>query len=223
MDQKTQFNLNYGTKPTTTVIEEITVQLNPQIFVEGYAKAYLGEMVRRNPMRAKASAITADDLQDYFMSLIAIRMEQIQGHCPVWRQAKELYVPAWIQFVLSRIGRVVDVERGLMITPSMKSEYDIDKMLSVSNRLSVFKSDGIAILKDAFPRSIEGDKDLMMMAIINGYVQSMTSVPHPIQSYISAFLGMRLEEEATYKLLYRVRYDEVNFIKQMLLHEEAII
>lgn len=222
-DLKNHFQLNYGTKPTTMSLETINVMVEPTTFVGDYAKAYCAELLRRNPDRFDASELDEEELNAYFLGLIGIRLDQIQGNCKVWRQAKELYIPSWIQFILSGIGIVTDYNRGLALSPKFKSDYDIDRMLNTSNKLRVFSSDGVSMHKDAFPRDVEGDPDMMGMAIINGYVQSMTEIPHPIQSYVAAFLGLRLEEEATYKMLYRVRYDDVNFIKQMLMHEEAII
>ena len=222
-DLMNQFKLDYGTKPTTATLETINVIVEPQIFVGDYAKAYCSELERRNPDRFDATDINQEELNSYFLGLIGIRLDQIQGNCKVWRQAKELYIPSWIQFILSGIGIVTDYTRGLILNPKFSISYDIDVMLDTSNKLRVFSSDGVSMHKDAFPRDIEGDPDMMGMAIINGYVQSMSEIPHPIQSYVAAFLGLRLEEEANYKMMYRIRYDEVNFIKQMLMHEEAII
>lgn len=197
--------------------------VDPTLFVGDYAKAYCAELERRNPDRYDASGISEEDLNSYFLGLIAIRLDQIHGQCNVWRQAKELYIPSWIQFLLSGVGIVTDYTHGLILNPVYKAQYDIDKMLDTSSKLRVFSSDGVSLHKDAFPRDIEGDADMMGMAIINGYIQSMSEIPHPIQSYVAAFLGLRLEQEANYKMMYRVRYDDVNFIRQMLKHEEAII
>lgn len=220
---ETQFNLNYGTQPTTSTIEEIKVKIDPNIFISDYAKAYKSELGRRNPARDAAVDLTIEELQKYFLGILAIRFDQIEGECKVWRQAKELYIPAWIQFVISQVGRVVDVEKGLVMIPIYKGEYDINELLDISNKLQVFKPDGVSLLKDAFPRTTDGDKDLMSMAIIDGYVKAMSKIPHPIQSYVSAFLGMQLEKEAAFKVIYRIRYDDVEFIRTMLSHEETLI
>lgn len=96
-------------------------------------------------------------------------------------------------------------------------------MLDTSSRLRAFEVDGVSMHKDAFPRDKEGDQDMMTMAVIGDYVKSMSETPHPIQSYVSAFIGAKLEEEAAFKVLYRVRYDDVKFIRAMLLHEESLI
>lgn len=222
MPQKS-FNFDFGTKPTTTSLDIIKVALDETIILKDFAKAYANELFRRNPAKAEEINLTASELQTYFTGIIAIRVKAIEGNCKDWRQAKLLAIPTWIQFVISQIGEVVDVERGLKFVPSFDREYDINELLDVSTRLSSFSNDGVTMHRDAFPRDNEGDVDLMSMAIIDGYVKSMSATAHPITSYISAFLGAKLEEEAAFKILYRVRYDDVEFIRTMLMHEESLI
>jgi hypothetical protein len=216
-------NLNFGTKPTSALLETIVVQIDSELILKDFAKAYADELSRRNPTRAREVGLTEQELKDYFDGILAIRIESVEGYSPVWRQAKQLYIPSWIQFVISRVGEVIDTDRGLKIVPKFAGKYDFDSLLVTSNRLRAFLSDGLALHKDAFPREREGDKDTMTMAIINGYVCGQVATTHPISSYVAAFLGFKLREEIAFKMLYRVRYDDIKYIQAMILAEESLL
>lgn len=214
--------MNFGTKPTTSELETIAVEIDPKLMLHDYARAYAMEFYRRNPVRAEAVNITEEELAEYFTSLVALRVQCVQGKCKLWREAKALLIPAWVEFTLSQIGEVVDTDRGLRFIPTFEKDVDIDAMLSTSNKLRSFIPDGVVLNKDALPRGIEGDYETMSMAIIGNYVNSQSKDSHPIASYVAAFLGFKLLEETSFKMLYRVRYDDVQFIKRSLLTEGAI-
>ena len=220
-------NLDFGTKPSTVSMETVEVTINPEIMIGDYAKAIINELNRRNPIRFKSTIIDGksldEELLDYYIKgLLQIRIESLTGTSINWRKAKQLAIPVFIQFVLSQVGIVIDHARGLKFQPTLHIEYDIDKLLSISNALEFFMDDGVTMLKDAFPRTPEGDFDVMSMVIVNDYVMGQKDDHHPLSSYVSAFLGLKLKEETAYRMLYRVRYDDVSFITEMLMHERSI-
>lgn len=222
MNKESFAKINFGTKPTTTQLEKIVVTIDPDLMLNGYASAYTNELQRRNPTRFAAVNITEDELNYYFKGILAIRVESVNDVCKVWREAKQLLIPSWIEFVISQVGEFVDTDRGLFFTPSFTFEYDMESLLNISDKLRAFINDGVTMSKDAFPRGKGGDYETMSMAIINDYVQSQSKDSHPIASYVAAFLGFKLQEEAAFKMLYRVRYDDVAFIRTMLLREGTI-
>lgn len=222
MNEATFSQLDFGTKATTVKFEEIQVTINPDLIINDYAEAYSKELHRRNPSRASTVGVTKDELFEYFKTLLAIRVESISNDCKVWRQAKALLIPTWMEFVLSRVGEVIDNDRGLKITPIFEFDYDINRAFETSDKLRAFLSDGLVLHKDAFPRTPDGDVETMSMVIIDDYVTSQTKDAHPIASYVAAFLGYKLKEELAFKMLYRVRYDDVNFISSMLLREGTV-
>lgn len=216
-------SLDYGTKPTTVQLDTIEVKITDAM-VKGYAKAYLEELERRNPVRAQAVALTQDELESYFQGLIAIRVASIHGTLGTdWRVAKQLLIPSFIEYALTCIGTVLDQDKGLYLIPVCDYAYDMNAMLGVSTRLRAFKADGILLHEDAFPRVKEGDPETMSMAILNEYVYSMEKTAHPVASYVAGFLGFRLKEEAVFKALYRVRYDDISYIANRLLNDEKVI
>lgn len=222
MSKESFQSLNFGTKPTSTSLESIDVTIDKDLILTDFASAYFKELVRRNPVRVDAVGITEDELSAYFTGIVTLRVECVNGVCKVWRQIKQLLIPAWIEFVITQIGEVIDVDRGLKIRPVISESYDLDAMFETSDKLRAFITDGVVLNRDAFPREQTGDYETMSMAIINDYVQSQSKDSHPIASYVAAFLGFKLQEEAAFKMLYRVRYDDVEFIKSMLLREGSL-
>lgn len=217
--------LDFGTKPISAKLESIEVKIDTALILEDFAKAYLKELNRRNPQRFEASSLTEESLNNYFVGLVKIRVLSIgnEGYKD-WRKAKQLYIPSWIEFALSRIGKVRDNRRGLEFYPVMENtDVNLDEMLGVSNELHAFVEDGIVLHKDAFPRKDEGDYEVMSMAIMDGYVQSIDDKSHPVASYIAAFLGFSLKKEIDFKMLYRIRYDDTDFIRSALLSEVTLI
>jgi len=215
--------LNYGTKPTGVPMQNVNIELDPELMVKDFAVAYERELYRRNANRAEREKITADELYDYFRGILSIHLEKDNlGTVKEWRKAKELYIPAWIQHVISQVGTYVDPIRGLKFIPQIAFVYDMAKMLEVSERLSAFKVDGLKIFKDAFPRDTSGDPEVMSMIIAENCVRSMTAEAHPASSYVAAFLGFKLREEMALLTMYRVKYDDIVFVHEMLLREETL-
>jgi hypothetical protein len=218
----TDYKLNYGTKPTTVAMTSIEVKIDSTVMVGDYADAYANELHRLNPVRAKELNLSKDDLLTYFSGLIAIRIQSINGTLRDWRTAKRLSIPAWIQHTLSQLGEVVDRDRGLRITPSYDEEYEMAFLLAVSEKLQAFESDGLSLHIDAFPRDNTGNEEVMGMVIVNDYVHSMKVDSHPASSYVAAFLGAKLVQEQQFSVLYRVRYDDVNFIATQLINDRSL-
>ena len=52
--------------------------------------------------------------------------------------------------------------------------------------------------------------------MIADYVRSLKAVTHVASTYVTAFLGMRLKEEIAMSALYRIQYDDIEFIATAL-------
>lgn len=214
-------NLNFGTKPGSVKFEEISVVIDPEFMFRDMAAKYVEETYFQQPLKAKEAQLTEEEMDQYLRGLLAIRVESIHGKCKVWREAKRLYIPTWIQFILSQLGTVVDYDYGLKMVPVYDGKYDINALIATSNKLGAFQ-DCLSMHKDAFPRGPEGDRNTMSMVVLDGFVQSRSKDAHPIHAYVTAFLGMKLEEDTAFRMLFRVRYDDAEFIKTMLLNERSI-
>lgn len=217
-----QFDLDFGTKPMGDDFERITVVIDPTLMLGDFAEAYCKRCQELNVAKFSVMDLSVTELDIYFKALIAIRVQAINGGSPVWRQAKQLVIPSWIQFALTQIGRVIVHSKGLEFIPKFEYDFDINALLKTSQKLEAFVVDGLHVHKDAMPRSIEGDIDTMTMAVINNYVKSMSDNTHPVFSYVAAFLGMTLEKEQAFKMMYRTRYDDVEFIRSMIMSERSL-
>lgn len=216
------FKLNYGTKPTTVAMTTIDVVIDPNIMIGDYASAYANELHRLNPVRAKELSLSKEELFDYFSALLAIRVSGINGTLRDWRTVNLLAIPAWIQHTIAQVGNVVDRDRGLRIVPKFDMKYELVTLLETSEKLLSFQSDGLSLHQNAFPRGVEGNEEVMGMVILNDYVHSIKLDAHPASSYVAAFLGAKLAQEQQFSVLYRVRYDDVNFIATQLLNDRTL-
>lgn len=231
-------NLNLNTVVTTSTYQNIEVQIDPDFMMKDYGKAVVKDLKRRNPERFRAieEQIAEDELfrefegelsfaslmEAYCSDLAKIRVQSVNDECTVWREAKSLAIPPYIQFALSQIGTVRDLDAGRKYVPYVDSPeltLSVKQLMAVTDYLRAFTSDGIVLLYDAFPRQKEGDKDAMSYAIIDGYVKGQQKTSNPAKSYVAAFLGMKLKQESDFKCLYSVQYDNAEYVKDRLIEE----
>lgn len=196
--------------------------IDPTTMVDGYAKAILDEAERMNPLTFDRVGLTEDELRRYLRFLLEQRVKSVEGTCHLWSKLKALWIPSFIQYVLTMIG-VVDIKTsGLRIIPTIEEQgVTFEEALAVSDKLQYFEGE-LAMVKDAMPRGPEGDKDTMSTALIAGYMKSIAPVEHPIATYAAAFLGLKLAEEQTFQVLYRVQYDDINYLREVLLRSSEV-
>lgn len=223
-------NLNFGTTVTTAEYQTIDIVVDPHFMMDDYAIGLAHDLERRNPMRyktvtdqfTKEGLDFEDVIKKYVSDLAKLRVQMIKRTCKVFREAKLLAIPPYIQFALSQIGKVYDPDHGKMFVPCMDEDnldLEIGQMYKVTEVLRTFESDGVVVFYDAFPRDQFGDRETMSFAIIDGFVRNPEKYDHPAKSYIAVFLGMKLRQESELKALYSVRYDNVDFVKNALLTE----
>lgn len=217
-------DLNLGsTLPTFREMETINVLISEKNLLGNYALAFVNEARRVNPLRAEAIGLTTEEVESYSKYLLTKRIECVNLSCPDYRKLKTLYMPSWIQYNLSLIGKVVKYDVGLILMPVMESpsEMTFEEASVISEKIGSLSRD-LQIVQDAMPRQPEGDDDVMSTAMIAGYVCSLKEVSHVAFTYVTAFLGMKLQEEAMFKVLYRIRYDDVKFIATALTTQKGL-
>jgi len=218
-------DLNYGTKVSTSKLDTIEVRINPDLMVKDYAKATVLEMYRMNPIKFEGLSITEEDVYYYFSQLLSLRIQQVNGQKVPWRLMKSFCAPAWIEFSLTNIGEVILADLGLRFIP-VESEspaaYSEERMLSISSALRSFEREGLAIVVNVFATSVNGDPEVMTLCILDGYVHGMNVNSHPVKSYVASFLGQTLVKEQSFKVLYRVRYDDIHYVASTLLNDPKV-
>lgn len=217
-------SIDLGTpKPTAVPNETVEVEITTETLLADFAKAFVNEAYRVAPLRAEQVKLTAEELNDYCDFLLDERIKCVNHDCPEWRKLKVLYIPSFIQFCLTMIGEVKQRDRGLTFIPvkSEPSKLSFEEALAISEKIGSFEND-LQIVQDAMPRSDEGDTDVMTSALIAGYVRTIQPVSHVISTYVTAFLGLKLREEMSFKVLYRVQYDDLAFIASALNRDKHL-
>lgn len=217
-------DLDLGTgKPTSVPVETVSVQISSLNLLGNYAQAFVKEAFRVNPLRAEQIELDESEVESYCHYLLTQRIAAVKGQCPEWRKLKALYIPSWIQYNLSMIGVVTIRHKGLRLVPEMESPSTMtyEQALSISEKIGMLIDD-LQIVQDAMPRGDEGNIDVMSSALIADYVRALEPVEHVASTYVTAFLGMKLKEEAAMQVLYRVQYDDYAFIASALTTQRGL-
>lgn len=213
-----------GVKPTSVKLDTIYVKVQPEVMVDDYATAFVKECQRINPRRFEQAPISDEEMKKYCRYLLSQRIACIEDSCKDWRMLKNLYIPVFIQYAMSLVG-VVDIkDKGLRLVPVMEEDESmtLEEALDLSDRIGLFEHD-VQVRKDAMPRSKDGDLDTMSCALIAGYIRSISAVDHPVATYVAAFMGFELQKEQAFQVLYRVQYDDLEFIRAALTHNHVVM
>lgn len=228
---------NYGVKTTEQFLamdlgtpgpiparqDEILVEINTGPLVAAYARSFIQEANRINHKLVETTGLTEEEMLDYANFLFTQRVLHVQGKCDLWRKLKPLYIPSYIQYVLSMIGRVFIRSHGLKLEPTMKklSKMSIDQAYVISEKIGAFER-VMQIVQDAMPRDEAGHQDVMTTALIADHVRALNPVTHPGATYVTAFADMRLQREADFAVLYRVQYDDLHHIASVLTTQRGL-
>jgi len=205
-------------KPSSLPVELIQVKVNAELLLGDYARAFLTQMHSRRFLRAKEAELTEEEIIRYCEFLLQRRVALVNETITDLPRLKGLMIPSFIQFCLENIGRVRIVDRGLEIRPLYDAKViKLEEAIAISAKIALYESD-ISMVPDAMPRGLDGNRQVMTMALIADYVRGMEDAT-PISSYVAAFLGLKLVEENVYASLYRVVYDDVGFIRSALPHK----
>lgn len=211
-------------KPTAVPTETINVSISATTLLNNYAQAFVSEARRKNPLTYNVVNLTVEEMIEYVKYLLMKRIECVENRCADFRMLKVLYIPSYIQYILSQIGEYLNRETGIKLVPKLdpkeaKKIINYNEALAISDKIRAFEDD-LQMVKDAMPRSIDGNGDVMSCALIADYVRAQHKVEHVASTYVAAFAGFKLEEELAFKVLYRVQYDDIAFITSALLQEK---
>lgn len=210
-------------KPTSVPMEKVYVTINPDVLIGNYGEAFVHEGYRTNPLRAEQVGLTAQEVTDYITYLLTQRVKMVNLNCPDYRKLKSLYIPSYVQYTLTTVGRTYLRKFGLEFLPVMseESKMTFEQAAAISDKIGAFIDD-LQIVRDGMPRDIEGDVDVMSTAIVADYVRGIYEVTHISSTYVSAFLGLKLRQEADFAALYRIQYDDLEFIQSALTTQKGL-
>lgn len=211
------------TKPNPVPVETIEVEVSVDQMVENYGKAFLTEARRKNPVLAERVNLTVEEITSYCDYLLAQRVAMVHDECTDYRRIKVLWIPAYVQYCLSLIGEVHLRDRGLKLVPVYGGGdvLTFEQALEISEKISQFIDD-LCIVQDAMPRVTTGNVDVMSTALIAGYMRAINPVTHLAATYVSAFLNMKLRQETAFQALYRVQYDDLQYILAALTTQKGL-
>lgn len=224
MNDKVSFaNLDLGSAPPTyTKMDEIIVHLSAENLLGDYAKGFVREAWRVHPRRAEQVALTAAEVQEYAHYLLYQRVLYVRGECKDFRALKTLWIPSYLQHALSKVGEYVNRIKGFWFKPDCEpSTMTLDDARKVSNKIAAFEN-CLQVVRDAMPRGTDGDPEVMTTTLIANYVAAMDQLSHVSVSYLTAFLGLKVKQEIAMSSLYKVRYDDIEFIQCALTYEKGI-
>lgn len=211
------FGLPDITEQTPGQFTDVEVKINATQMLQDFSNSFYLELSRANDRLVDRVQITAGEIMQYFTGILQLRIMDVQGGNKFRKYESQMYMPAWIQFSISQIGQVIDTTYGLTFNPTMDfEELDIDTMLKTSSKLKYFRDAGVELLNRAFPRSIQGDANFMTLAVIKGKVASYKEGQSPLSMYLAAFLDSTIEEHMTLRGLYRIEYQDVEYVKRVL-------
>lgn len=198
--------------PTPVDIETISVTVSGATDMAArYADAFIRELERKSVPVAKQLAFTGDELVSYFNWTLKQRVAIANNDKVNTRILRMLWIPAFWSIVLNSVGTVWDRDAGLKIVPVFDGSDVItdEQAVEISNRLQ-YASEVITVVQ-GFCLTPGGDADMMMCALINHTVKSISKVPS-VKEVIAAYLASTVDTK--FNLLYRYSMDNLSFVSQ---------
>lgn len=218
-----------NTHTSTAKLQEIPVRMDLLLF-EQFAKGLEADLQRRNWKLFDNSNISVEDLFKYLALPLVYRISDFEGvpknetnsfkyYGDLPRhQVNNLNYPFWIEHVVAQVGIAVDYDYGLkfvpqlLLTEEVNLHLDRDKIIAIHHLLGAYEEYGLALVTNVLPKGTEGNIDVMAMTIIEDIVKSYKHL-HPAGSYVAAFLGNKIAQQKEWSSLFRVSYEEVEYIR----------
>lgn len=218
-------------KPIPATHHQVVVELHMTDMANAYVQGILFEMARVMPNQWDMMPISSEEMHNYIIYIISERVKAIHGSCANWRADKELWIPSFIQYLISQMGEVFVADKGILVTCELadKVDYSLEDALKVNQKLRLYAEEMKSFHQDAFPRGKEGSLDFMVTAVIEGVVRSLSVLSHPAVTLLTAFTDMRVvrvddqDADSVFLERYDQRYDEVPYIKSVFSSQAGVI
>lgn len=196
--------------------EKVVVEITNDNITRPYVRGFISEMYRMNAVHAKAVGLTEDELTDYINYIVSERCAFINGDYRARSRNKTMWIPDFVQYVIAMLGRVEKRELGLTLIPVYVGEtISQSEAQAISDKIALLQ-DYMSVSRNSFPLDEAGDPEVMTTVLMSNTVVAMTPLSHPVHQLVTSFLGMRLKEEAAHGLLYRVQYDDLEYLASVL-------
>lgn len=141
--------------------------------------------------------ITVDDLVNYFMTLVMIRVDYVNGGSKRSRDYDRFAViPAFMSQYLRQIGVVISDGLGVTLRPAFAYDHVLDESAFRRVSASLRKMSGVGLeFTDAMPRNARGNWDFMSLQHLRDCVVSHSDEVHPSVALAGSFVDMKQVEE----------------------------
>lgn len=225
------------TKPVAAPMITIEVEISLAVLVGQYVKAFVRKTRNANSYLAEQHPINAQDLKRYIAFLVKTRIDIVsEAFTMPIHKLSPLWIPVYVQWALSNIGRCVIRERGITLVPvfsekqvSESGDSEVIKPMTYAEAIQFSTetldlwSSEIAMVQKAMPKDIGGDVDVMSCALIENKVRGLHSGIIPARTYVSAFLGMKIRKENAFGVLYRTEYADIAFLEEVFGSLESLV
>lgn len=204
-------NFNPGEIKTTPMeLETIEVSFERAAIFDTFIQAFMYKIEIDGSHIQRHVQLTEEEATYYFEYLLHKRVEFLVGRKVNFDLLNQLWVPAFVETALAMIGKYVNLERNFQVVPVLTAErdFDEDRIRAIGMKFMRLK-DVTNMVEGGLCRRKEGDAEVMTTACIAGFVRSMSEVSSPIMTYFTGFLNTKIVEEASFKMLYRVQYDDI--------------
>lgn len=114
-------SLDLGSASAISVpLEVIEVSLGQGSLIDQFADQFVSETHWANPLRAEQVGLTEDEMRQYVRFLVFLRVLGVHEKLPKFHRTRSLYMPAFVQYILSMVGDVIIRDKGIKLTPVME-------------------------------------------------------------------------------------------------------
>lgn len=204
-----------NSKRTTVPPRELHVCVNVTA-MSSFNHAFVSELERKNPLLSDKLNLTEEELIKYETFLLVNRVDIVNQNCKIIRNLKYLAMPCFVERVMTDVGICKIRDRALIIYPKVSDELrsnliTLEEAIQISSKIESCIND-LAVVERAMPLAIEGNPEVMTLALIEDYVVGMGDYDDPLVQYITFALSCMLEE-TEFNNLYYMRYDDVKTIE----------
>lgn len=212
--------------PSMGELTEIEVMVSVDGLFKTFAANLAEQAFQRAPNEAKEVALTKDEIIEYADYLLSRRIDQVVHGKGGTGKLQDLWYPSFLVHCLQMIGRVVIRNRALLLLPTKEVMIpdNADTFLMAKKISLKFETLNWALrtVKGGFPRSIEGNQDVMSVALVVDRVRTIQHVGHVAMTYIGAVMNFTLRKEIAVKLSHPIFYDDVKFLESALLYRSEL-
>lgn len=207
----------------TSELEEVYVTLNPELWSVQFSEALVNKVADSNHELSKNLKLLVEEVNQLMKYAIKTRVDYVHGRKVNKANNNELYVPVWVEMIISKIGIVELPEYGIKVIPVYEDDViSYEEAVRISSRIKRAIRH-IAIVNNWLDSDRKGDPDVMTLVLVDEVIKGWKA-DSGAQAYISVFLGARLREESLFKSLFRVNYGSIRqFDTQFQLYLSEVI